>query len=112
MILMLFQQQGPHAELLLGTYVEFILSRKNNTSVSAGVQYRMAAYENAALGGDAFIISMRAEHKAFDFGIAYDFTTSALSKNNVLQGGPEAYVIYILKSKDHLNRQMSLCPKF
>lgn len=110
--LLLYQQQGPHAELLLGSYVEFVLSPKNNTSVFAGVQYRMSAYENAALGGDALIISMRAQHKAFDFGIAYDITTSALSKNNVLQGGPEAYVIYILKSKNHLNRQMSICPKF
>lgn len=110
--LLLFQKQGPHAELLLGTYVQFILSNKNNTSIYAGAQYRMAAYETKALGGDAFIVSVRAEHKGFDFGVAYDFTTSALSKNNVLQGGPEAYITYILKGKNQRDKQMSLCPKF
>lgn len=110
--LLLLQTQGPHTELLMGTYLQFILSQKNNTSIYAGAQYRLAAYENKALGGDAIILSVRAEHKSFDFGVAYDFTTSALSKNNVLQGGPEAYLIYILKGKDQTNKQMSFCPKF
>lgn len=110
--LLLMQNQGPHTELLFGSYLQFILNKRNKTSIYAGLQYRMAANYKKSLGSDAIILSLRAAYKSFDFGLAYDFTISPLKNASVLQGGPELYLIYILKTKKNLNQQMSSCPKF
>lgn len=110
--LMMFQNQGPHQEFLFGTYFQYILNAKKNTSIYFGAQLRMAANFNRGLNADAFIVNLRAEYAQFDFGLAYDFTLSALQNTAALRGGPELYAIYILKSKNNQNQKMSACPKF
>lgn len=110
--LLMYQNQGPHHELLFGTYVQYVLNTRKNASVYLGAQLRMAANDNNSMNPDAIIVNLRAEYTRFDFGFAYDITLSSLRKSAALQGGPELYVMYILKSKNNLNKQMSSCPKF
>lgn len=110
--IILYQNQGPHQEFLFGSYLQYVLNKRKNTSLYFGAQLRMAANYTKGMNPDAFILNLRAEYASFDFGLAYDFTLSALSQSSVLQGGPELYAIYIFKSKNNLRKQMSSCPKF
>lgn len=108
----LFQKQGPHSELNFGSYVRFLFNSQNNTALYAGAQYRMAGYEENKLGGDAFILGVRAEFKSLDVGFSYDITTSDLRNSQTFMGGPELYAIYTIATSKSRYREMVNCPKF
>ena len=109
--IMLFQKQGPHLEMIFGSYVKFLLNENKNTALYAGAQYRLAAYEKSNIASDAFILGVRAEFASFDVGFSYDITVSNLRKATVFMGGPELYVIYTLRTSKG-KRDVLKCPKF
>ncbi|MEZ4979688.1 MAG: PorP/SprF family type IX secretion system membrane protein [Chitinophagales bacterium] len=110
--ILLFQKQGPHAELDFGSYVKMMLNERKNFALYAGGQYRLSAYEANKFGSDAFILGIRAEYQSFDFGFAYDITTSDLRNAHNFMGGPELYLIYTIASSKSRYRENLNCPKF
>lgn len=108
--LLSYQNQGPHAELEMGAYAKYIFNKKKNTAMYLGLQYRLSAYENTALGSDAVILGLRAEIADFDIGLSYDFTVSDLKKAGTLVGGPELYLSYSFAFKK--NSSQMKCPNF
>ena len=110
--IMLFQKQGPHAELDFGSYVKFLLNNQNNTALYFGGQYRLSAYEATNLASDAFILGVRANYQSLDIGLSYDITTSDLRNAASFMGGPELYVIYSVPTSKSNYKEMLNCPKF
>lgn len=108
----LFQKQGPHNEIVVGTYVQFLLKTRNYTAFYVGGQYRMSAYQQKSFGSDAFILGTRFEYQALDVGFAYDITTSDLRNTATFMGGPELYVIYTIPTSKSRYREFVNCPKF
>ena len=94
MPLFLFQHQGPHKELNLGTFVQISLQSKERAYFYLGAQYRLAAFEQKTLGSDALVLAVRGEVKAVDIGFSYDITTSKLRTANSFIGGPELSLQY------------------
>ncbi len=110
--IILYQKQGPHSELVFGSYVRFLFDSQKNAALYAGAQYRMAAFKESKLGGDAFILGLRGEFQSLDVGFSYDITTSDLRNSKTFMGGPELYVIYTIASSKTRYREMMNCPKF
>jgi type IX secretion system PorP/SprF family membrane protein len=110
--LILYQKQGPHSELNMGSYVRFLLNDMKNAAIYAGAQYRIASYENGGFGSDAFILGVRGEISSVDIGFSYDVTTSNLRNTSTFTGGPELYVIYTIATSKSRYREMINCPKF
>lgn len=110
--LILYQKQGPHSELNMGSYVRFLINDMKNAAIYAGAQYRIAAYENEGLGSDAFILGVRGEIQSVDIGFSYDVTTSNLRNASSFMGGPELYLIYTIATSKSRYREMLNCPKF
>lgn len=109
---LLFQKQGPHTELVFGSYVQFLLNTRSYTAFYVGGQYRLSAYEQKSFGSDAFILGARFEYEALDVGFAYDITVSDLRNAATFMGGPELYVIYTIRTQKSRYREFVNCPKF
>ncbi|MEX2484981.1 MAG: PorP/SprF family type IX secretion system membrane protein [Brumimicrobium sp.] len=89
-----YNLQGPHQEILGGTYFRFIVSEASRTTgfkkefaMSLGAFYRF---------GDAAVAKMMLEYSSYSFGVAYDFNVSSLTEASQGRGGIELFLRFVL----------------
>lgn len=106
----IFNSQGPHTEIVAGSYLKYKLSHvtvMNETAVYAGVWYR---------NQDAVVASVRYDLNNYFVGLSYDFNVSELTPASQGRGGLELSFIYILDKKFNSTKRMRnrsiQCPKF
>ncbi|HET8963297.1 MAG TPA: PorP/SprF family type IX secretion system membrane protein [Chitinophagales bacterium] len=107
---LIYNEQGPHREFVIGTYLKYKLSHvtvRQETAMYVGVWYR---------NKDAVVTSIRFDHNNVIAGISYDINTSTLSAASYGRGGLELNLIYILDKKFNSAKRMKnrsyQCPKF
>lgn len=89
-----YQRQGPHQEILAGSYLRVIVNEGSKVtgfiqqvSTSYGVFYRV---------GDALTAKFMLEYASYSLGMAYDFNLSSLTPASNGRGGMEFFLRYIL----------------
>jgi type IX secretion system PorP/SprF family membrane protein len=87
-----FLRQGPHQEVLLGSYIRVALIEGSRTTgfiktltTSFGGFYRF---------GDAFITKFMLEFADYSMGVSYDFNLSSLTPVSRGRGGAEIFLRY------------------
>lgn len=89
-----YNRQGPHQEILGGTYVRVIVTEGSKVTgfiqelaTSLGAFYRV---------GDAFVAKFMMEYSSYSFGVAYDFNVSSLTEASRGRGGIEFFLRFVL----------------
>lgn len=89
-----YNRQGPHQELLGGTYFKFLISEgskitgfKKEFAMSLGAFYRLE---------DAAVAKMMLEYSSYSLGVAYDFNISSLTEASQGRGGIEFFLRFVL----------------
>ena len=91
----LFQMQGPHKEIMFGTFVRYGLmkSRKERLGINIGLWYRL---------NDAIIPAVKMEYKGINVTFNYDINVSKLTKVSKFNGSGEISISYSgLLFKEH-----------
>ena len=77
----IYMRQGPSQEMLLGSFVSYILAVNDNMpTINGGLWYR---------NQDALVIATELWYGNFRLGLSYDINVSGLSVASQSQGGPE-----------------------
>lgn len=101
----LYQKQGPHQEITLGSFIKYRMggfSNSDDQSIQFGAWYRF---------GDALIPAFRYDKKSISMIFSYDVNLSSLTKASNLNGGPELTFIYGGKVFEEKKGKSSLkCP--
>ncbi len=107
---MIYNTQGPHSEILIGSYLKYKISPvtvKSETAAYVGLWYR---------NSDAMVVSLRFDSNNTIVGLSYDINTSSLKSASNGRGGMELNFIYILDKKFNSSKRMKnrsyQCPKF
>lgn len=107
--------QGPHREINLGTFVKFnksIAFTKSDYAFYIGAWYRWYA-EKDLIGGDAMIVSLRADVFKTYFTVSYDVNLSTLTRASGGAGGPEISIVHILDIPEYGRKHAKVkCPAF
>lgn len=89
-----YNRQGPHQEILAGTYLRVLLNEGSKRTgfiqqfaTSYGVFYRF---------GDALAAKFMMEYSSYAFGVAYDFNISSLTVASNTRGGMEFFLRFVL----------------
>lgn len=103
----LFQIQGPHKEIMLGSFVRYGLlkNKKERLAVNVGLWYRY---------NDAIVPAIKMEYKGVNVTFNYDINVSKLSKVSSYNGGGEitlSYSGFMFKEHKVLAKPM-YCPTF
>lgn len=103
----LFQLQGPHKEIMFGSFVRYGLlkNKKERLAVNVGLWYRY---------NDAVIPTIKMEYKGVNVTFNYDINVSKLSKVSRFNGGGEitlSYSGFMFKEHKVLAKPM-YCPTF
>lgn len=87
-----FNRQGPHQEILVGSYIRAVLTEgsratgfKRELATSFGGFYRF---------GDAFIVKFMLDYSDYSLGVSYDFNLSSLTPASRGRGGAEIFLRY------------------
>lgn len=103
----LFQLQGPHKEIMFGSFVRYGLTRnkQERLAVNVGLWYRY---------NDAIIPAIKMEYKGINVTFNYDINLSKLSKVSRFNGGGEISISYSgLMFKEHKQLPKPMyCPTF
>lgn len=101
----MYVNQGPYSELLLGTQIKFVRDRHmiSYTSINSGIFMRAA---------DALVIMAGFDYKKFNFGLSYDVNLSRLKPASKMQGGFELSLIYTHNRGKTLRHKDIPCPIF
>lgn len=102
-----YQRQGPHQEILAGSYLRVLLNE--GSKVTGFVQKLSTSYGIFYRFGDAITAKFLLEYSSYAFGVAYDFNISSLAVASNGRGGMEFFLRYVLpdpfgsKSKTRIN---------
>jgi type IX secretion system PorP/SprF family membrane protein len=89
-----YNRQGPHQEILGGTYVRVIVTE--GSKVTGFIQELATSFGAFYRVGDAFIAKFMVEYSSYSMGIAYDFNVSSLTEASRGRGGVEFFLRYVL----------------
>jgi len=108
----IFTDQGPHQEILFGTFLRYAnrASSPDPTSFYLGAWIR-GYLEGDIKGSDAFVFTVRADVRKTYFALSYDFNVSTWKRASRGAGGAELSIIHILDLDKHSKRLEDVyCP--
>ena len=89
-----YNRQGPHQEILGGTYIRIIV--KEASKVTGFIQELATSFGAFYRFGDAVAAKFMLEYSSYSFGMAYDFNVSSLTEASRGRGGVEFFLRYVL----------------
>ena len=108
----IFIDQGPHQEILFGSYLRYAnrSTGPNATPFYLGAWIR-GYVEGDIKGSDAFDFSVRADIQKTKFALSYDFNVSTWKRASRGAGGAELSIIHILDLDKHSRKLEDVyCP--
>ena len=111
-----FKDQGPHREILIGTFLKYkkLRSRqfRSPASLYFGGWLRWYA-EKDIRGKDAFVFAIRLDYKQVYMTLSFDANISSLRRVSAGNGGPELSIIKIFDfGRDYRRSSQIQCPAF
>ncbi len=97
----MYEHQGPFHETILAGRVAYILDKKDNISVNAGISARLQ---------DAFILLLGMDYKRLRCGVAYDINTSNFTPATNKRGAIEVALLYIFNKPPVFMPKKRSCP--
>lgn len=94
----IFQDQGPHREIKIGSFFKYGNSqsqKKNDYAIYLGGWLRWYI-EKDIFGTDAFDLSLRVDHNKTIYTFSFDINTSKLTRASYGLGGPELSIIKLI----------------
>lgn len=89
-----FHRQGPHMEIMAGTYVKtIVIDPSKVTGFIDGVAISYGAFYRF---GDAFVNKLLVEMGTYSLGFSYDFNISSLTQASRGRGGMEFFLRYFI----------------
>ncbi len=110
-----FMDQGPHKEILMGTFWKYKTMqtaktvKKSDLAIYLGVWGRWYFEFDGVGGFDAVVASVRADYMNTSITFSYDLNMSTLSLASYGRGGPEISIIQLLEWRGN-NRRRVHCP--
>jgi len=89
-----YNRQGPHQEILGGTYVRVIVTE--GSKVTGFIQELATSFGAFYRFGDAVVAKFMLEYSSYSFGVAYDFNVSSLTEASRGRGGVEFFLRFVL----------------
>lgn len=89
-----YQRQGPHQEILAGSYLRVLLNE--GSKVTGFIQQLATSYGVFYRFRDAITAKFMIEYSSYAFGLAYDFNISSLAPASNGRGGMEFFLRYVL----------------
>jgi len=99
----MYEHQGPFHETILAGRVAYILDKKDNISVNAGISARLQ---------DAFILLLGMDYKRLRCGVAYDINTSNFTPATNKRGAIEVALLYIFNKPPVFKPKKRSCPVY
>ncbi|MEX0813807.1 MAG: PorP/SprF family type IX secretion system membrane protein [Chitinophagales bacterium] len=108
----LFMNQGPAIETMLGTYFKifFNSAEPGGNAFYVGPYYRMVGGEEKAIASEALVLATRVDYSSFTIGFSYDLNFSELTAASNSRGGFEVSLMHI-GSWSKKNKTL-FCPRF
>ena len=111
----LYMDQGPHKEIILGTFFKVMKDRsftESEYAIYLGGWLRWYSDTDIQVAGtDAVIASIRADYKRTSITFSYDINTSTLTRASGGAGGPELSIIQILDNPRIRSKRTKIqCP--
>lgn len=91
-----YNRQGPHQEVLAGSYVRVVVNE--GSKVTGFIQELAISYGAFFRFGDAFVNKLMLEYDNYSLGFSYDFNVSSLTQASKGRGGVEFFLRYVLPS--------------
>ncbi|MFK8103117.1 MAG: PorP/SprF family type IX secretion system membrane protein [Saprospiraceae bacterium] len=113
----IFNDQGPHQEINVGTFWKYSklgkgMGNRSNTAIYFGAWVRWYKVQQNA-GSDAIIAAVRFDHKNTYITFSFDINISSLSQVSYGKGGPELSLIQIIDfNKGGRKSSKVECPEF
>lgn len=89
-----YNRQGPHQEVLGGTYIRVIVTE--GSKITGFVQAIATSFGAFYRFGDAFVTKFMLEYSNYSFGLSYDFNVSSLTEASRGRGGVEFFLRFAL----------------
>lgn len=89
-----YNRQGPHQEILGGTYVRVIVTE--GSKVTGFIQELATSFGAFYRFGDAFVAKFMMEYSNYSLGVSYDFNVSSLTEASRGRGGVEFFLRFVL----------------
>jgi type IX secretion system PorP/SprF family membrane protein len=89
-----YNRQGPHQEILAGSYLRVLLNE--GSKVTGFIQQLATSYGVFYRFGDALTAKFMLEYSSYSFGMAYDFNLSSLTPASNGRGGMEIFLRFVL----------------
>ena len=99
----MYEHQGPFHETILAGRVSYVLDKKENVSVNAGISARLQ---------DAFILLLGMDYKRLTCGVAYDINTSNFTPATNKRGAIEVALLYIFSKPPIFTPKKRSCPVY
>lgn len=99
----MYEHQGSFHETILAGRVAYILDKKENISVNAGLSARLQ---------DAFILLLGMDYKRLRCGVAYDINTSNFTPATNKRGAIEVALLYIFNKAPVFTPKKRSCPVY
>lgn len=94
--------QGPHQEMLFGTYFRTVVINPSN--VTGFIQELAISYGAFYRVNDAFVNKLMIEFGTYSLGFSYDFNVSSLTQASRGRGGMEFFLRYFIPNNHVLKR--------
>ncbi len=108
-----FVDQGPHREIVIGTFWRFKSIapnlKKKDLAVYLGAWGRWYFEFDGLSGFDAIVAAVRLNYQKTSFTFSYDINTSSLALASLGRGGPEFSVVQLVDWKNNPHRRVR-CP--
>lgn len=111
----IFQDQGPHREITLGSFWKFKTLKSHRTKSPSSIHFGAWVRWHAdvdLVGTDAVVAAIRADYNQTYFTFTFDLNISSLTKVSYGRGGPELSVVHILENKRKRRPTKVRCPDF
>ena len=106
----MFSDQGPHQEILMGTFAKYKQRKGSKKAFYIGGWFRWYA-ESDVMGMDALVTSVRFDMNDTYYTFSYDVNMSSLARASHMKGGLELSVIKILETDRTVGkRSRVVCP--
>jgi len=99
----MYEHQGPFHETILAGRIAYVLDKKDNISVNAGLSARLQ---------DAFILLLGMDYKRLRCGVAYDINTSNFKRATNKRGAIEVALLYIINKAPVFTPKKRSCPVY
>jgi len=100
----IYQQQGIHKELSLGTSLKYANPIKNSNSYSMGIFYRLGGSVSRGLQSDALIFTVEWRIRKWTLGAAYDYSISELKDIGIKTAAAEMTLGYTFENRVASNK--------